>query len=528
MNLIIGLTLFFTVLTTPRTLVNSKKLLIVVPSPLYSHQIAYQSLWRKLHEHGHELVILTLNAIKDPNLTNYTEINYNINYGELEKILDIKLNRRFTEMELSELLDNIRHNITEELLKLPNIQKLFVSTSNEKFDAVIVETISSPIFYLLAQKFNAPLIGITSTQLRNLERYLLGSPILPSHLSNWEIEDISNNAQFSQRLKNFIDTYYYMYYWFYTFVPIQQMIARKYLGDNVPSIIEAGQNMSLVLASSHMINLYSRPEIPNVVYYNGGHISKIPPSLPTDLREFLDNATNGFIYMSFGSTVKYNYLKENTKTLLTNVLSKLPWPIVWSRNDADSIKNFSYHLGKIFISKWVPQQGILAHPNIKLFIYQGGLQSTEEAIYYGVPLIGIPIVFDQHYNVKKIVTFGVAKYLHLANMTEEIFHDSIYDMFNNIERYKEKMLELQSIVKDVPYDSVENAVWWIEYVIRNKGAPYLQFNEKYISYYQRYDIDIIIFLSIFITLLIILLLYITLKIFSYIIKHYTFIKEKLS
>lgn len=68
--------------------------------------------------------------------------------------------------------------------------------------------------------------------------------------------------------------------------------------------------------------------------------------------------------MSFGSTVKYNYLKENTKTLLTNVLSKLPWPIVWSRNDADSIKNFSYHLGKIFISKWVPQQGILGKINV--------------------------------------------------------------------------------------------------------------------------------------------------------------------
>ncbi|KAL2712905.1 UDP-glucuronosyltransferase 3A2-like [Vespula squamosa] len=528
MNWIIGLTLFFTVLITQRNLVNSKRFLIVAFSPNYSHHIAYQSLWRKLHERGHELVILTMNSIKDPNLQNYTEINCNIDYVKLDKALDMKIYRRFTEMELTEFLDDIRYDILEKLLNLPNIQQLFLSTNNEKFDAIIIETISSPIFYLLAQRFNAPLIGIMPLQLRNIERYFLGSPILPSHLSNWEIENISTNPTFLQRLKNFIDTCYYMYYWLYISIPIEQMIAKKYLGDNIPSIIDAGQNMSLLLASSHMINLYSRPEIPNVVYYNSGHISKIPPTLPTDLRIFLDNATNGFIYMSLGTTVKYNYLMENTKTLFMNVFSKLPWPTVWSRNDADSIKNSSYHLDKIFISKWVPQQGILAHPNIKLFIYQGGLQSTEEAIHYGVPLIGIPILFDQHYNVKRMVTIGVAKHLHLDNITEKIFHDSIHDMFNNRERYKEKMFELQNIVKDVPYDSLENAVWWIEYVIRNKGVPYLQFNEKYKAYYQRYDIDIIIFLSVFVTLLIILLLYITLTTLSYIMKQNPSTKKKLS
>lgn len=52
-------------------------------------------------------------------------------------------------------------------------------------------------------------------------------------------------------------------------------------------------------------------------------------------------------------------MMEDRKTRFMNVLSKLPWTIVWLRSDADSIKNFSYHLDKIFISKWIPQQGIL-------------------------------------------------------------------------------------------------------------------------------------------------------------------------
>ena len=39
------------------------------------------------------------------------------------------------------------------------------------------------------------------------------------------------------------------------------------------------------------------------------------------------------------------------------------------------------------ISKWLPQADLLSHPNIKLFIMQGGQQSLEEAIDRTIPLV---------------------------------------------------------------------------------------------------------------------------------------------
>lgn len=63
-------------------------------------------------------------------------------------------------------------------------------------------------------------------------------------------------------------------------------------------------------------------------------------------------------------------------------------------------------------------------------------------------------------------------------------------------RYKEQAKELREIYKDVPYDSLQNAIWWIEYTMRHNGVTRLQDKIYDEPWYQRYDWDIISFLAI--------------------------------
>jgi len=64
------------------------------------------------------------------------------------------------------------------------------------------------------------------------------------------------------------------------------------------------------------------------------------------------------------------------------------------------------------------------------------------------------------------------------------------------------MLKLKALNEDKPYDLLEHVIWWIEFVIRHKGASHLHTSIAHDPWYQKYEMDVIAILSvvIFVTL----------------------------
>lgn len=110
--------------------------------------------------------------------------------------------------------------------------------------------------------------------------------------------------------------------------------------------------------------------------------------LPKDLAEFLDGSgEEGFVFFSLGSIVKPQEMPESTRKTLVNVFSKLKQRVLWKWNGNDMPdlpKN-------VKLAKWLPQQDILGHPKIRVFMSHGGLLSTQESVYHGVPVLGLPV-----------------------------------------------------------------------------------------------------------------------------------------
>lgn len=66
----------------------------------------------------------------------------------------------------------------------------------------------------------------------------------------------------------------------------------------------------------------------------------------------------------------------------------------------------------------VTNLSIPAHPKVDLFITHGDTQSVYEAVYHGVPVVGISLVGDQTHLLRKLETEGAGLVLKYATMTK--------------------------------------------------------------------------------------------------------------
>jgi glucuronosyltransferase len=66
-----------------------------------------------------------------------------------------------------------------------------------------------------------------------------------------------------------------------------------------------------------------------------------------------------------------------------------------------------------------------------VFITQCGLQSFQEAVYHGVPILGLPLFADQKYNAKKIATEEIGLQLPFEELTKDKLLTSITVILND-------------------------------------------------------------------------------------------------
>lgn len=370
------------------------------------------------------------------------------------------------------------------------LKKMYAPDSDAKFDIFITEYLYGPAVLGLAHRFNVPIIGLSSLGLPLINEHILGGQVLPSHESTWEMEtNAGPNLPFLKRLWNFVTFWRFLHFLYTEMMSANQQLAEKYLGP-LPPLIDIMRNTSMIFVNQARAITPARPQLANVISFTSFHIQDKLPPLPKDLQEFVDGAKNGFIYFSLGSNCRSSHLPVEIQRVLRDAFATLPYRVIWKYEE-----DLPGKPDNVYTAKWLPQQSILAHPNVKLFIYQGGLQSSEEAIHFGVPVLGFAIFADQDYQVGRMEALGVGKRLEIKTVTKDELKSNIIELITNKE-YKERMIDTRIIMQDTPYDIVKNLAWWTEHVIRTKGAPHLRSSITFQPWYQRYDLDVIVFLTI--------------------------------
>ena len=71
------------------------------------------------------------------------------------------------------------------------------------------------------------------------------------------------------------------------------------------------------------------------------------------------------------------------------------------------------------VAKWLPLHGLLAHRNCKLLVCHAGANSISEASAAGVPIVCLPIAWDQPANAEMVVELGVGYSMPLSDLASE-------------------------------------------------------------------------------------------------------------
>nr|XP_048298173.1 UDP-glucuronosyltransferase 2B17-like isoform X2 [Myodes glareolus] len=232
---------------------------------------------------------------------------------------------------------------------------------------------------------------------------------------------------------------------------------------------------------------FPRPTLPNVDYVGGLHCKPAKP-LPKEMEDFVQSSgEHGVVVFSLGSMV--SNMSEDKANAIAWALAQIPQKVLW-RFEGKTPDTLGPNTR---VYKWLPQNDLLGHPKTKAFVTHGGANGIYEAIHFGIPMIGIPLFGEQHDNIAYIVAKGAAisldfrtmKRADLLNALEAI----IYNPF-----YKMNAMWLSTIHHDQPMKPLDRAIFWIEFVMRHKGAKHLRPLAHNLTWYQYHSLDVIGFL----------------------------------
>lgn len=310
---------------------------------------------------------------------------------------------------------------TNRTLNHPKFQS-FLQTDNE-FDVIILMIMHTEALLVLGHHFNAPIIAMSPFGATKWTADLVGTPNQPSYIPH-ALSGYSDRMTFIERIRNFYIS------WYSEFIAIEYMARHQELLDKYfpikspPSIESLKRNVSLVLLNTHVTFGISRPYTPNMIEVGGLHIDSNVKALPENLQNFLDSANDGAIYFSLGSQAKFSRMSDEMKRGLLNGFTEYSNMKLLLKSDERFIVP-SHSADDVLIQSWLPQQSILAHPNVKVFVTQGGILSQMETIYFGKPIVGIPMVSDQYLNMKLAKTKGYGEMIRFDEFDETKFKEML-------------------------------------------------------------------------------------------------------
>ncbi|XP_053679069.1 UDP-glucosyltransferase 2-like, partial [Anopheles nili] len=447
---------------------NNNNILYISTVASPSHFLWTEKLSKNLAKKGYNVTLL--NIFKEGTEPNLYFLKLDDVYNELkiDDPIDFLTLHKMSPYELIASFAELEYTVCKLALTSVNLSHLISYPKNFTFDLILHDHLAGPCLLFLLERFNnPPLVLASASNIIPSSEYLVSSLFSPGPVLS-HLYDSTLPMRFLEKNYNyFLRAYEYFSKKYYFNTKIDQLVACHFPNINSVSLLESTAVFVLV-NSIAILEPYEPPRIWRFVNVGGLHIN-LPK--PFDKNQFQITHQSSkkyekYVYISFGSNVQILSFDNIISQSIIEVARSMPhvkflWKIDFS---AQPVNNDLPE--NIVTANWFPQNDLLGSGTVDVFVTHGGLLSVQEAVWYGIPMLGIPNYGDQYQNVQRIVWMGLGTKLLLEEITSNKLSEHLLELINN-ERYKHRLNLMSRFIRDEQITPQARAIWILEWVIRN-------------------------------------------------------------
>uniref|UniRef100_A0A7E5A0B5 glucuronosyltransferase n=1 Tax=Panagrellus redivivus TaxID=6233 RepID=A0A7E5A0B5_PANRE len=385
----------------------------------------------------------------------------------------------------------------------------FEELKRENYEIVVGEYLSTVSITAFLDIGIKKFINITALPFNSMLASSIGLPTQSSYVPFMdECMPCGDDMGFWERAWNFYTNVYAEWYLLPKWEKVEDKILRK-MGYSDPKVarMNAKKCIDLRVFNSNLLLDYPRPTASNILHV-GGSMTKQPEKLTGDIAAVFKKPSDGVILISFGTIAESSDFPKAFRPSVLATMKALPtYEFIFRVGNVDDHPEFK-ELPNVTMVKWMDQVSILAHPKTKLFYTHCGLNSLNESLSFGVPLVATPIFGDQHYNASLLRKKNVGIVVDLLTITPAKLISAFKTVLADAE-YAKEAKQIAQKTKDLPIQPKETFLRWVNYISKHGASKDFALKSVTMPYAQLHSIDVIFVLVVafvaFISLSIVLL-----------------------
>ncbi|KAF8356230.1 hypothetical protein PRIPAC_97853 [Pristionchus pacificus] len=294
---------------------------------------------------------------------------------------------------------------------------------------------------------------------------------------------------------------------------VEALFKRRF-GDDYPTLKEISSNVAYVFTNSEPLLDFATPTLTRVVSI-GGLGAKEPKQLDEYWTTVMTRRPR-VVLISFGSIAQSFLLAPAVKQTILKVAAALPSiTFIWKyeRTDAFALAEAA-KIENLILTEWMPQNDLLNHPNMAVFITHGGMGSVQELALRGKPAILVPVFADQPRNAAMMEHNRLGKVLSKLEIGDhEKIMTLLQELLDNPE-YADNAKRMSQMLAKKPFSSKDTLLRYVDFAAEFGPSTALSPQSHDMSFIEYHNLDIVLVAF----LLALIVVYVAIKLICFVLR----------